>query len=748
MTPSTAKPSSSSSFFKGVHAYFLGLSNTFAKPATEALHRAGGKVISPKPQIAPLFQKAAAASANKQLPAEVTHVLCDDKYKDASPASILKALGVEGPLPSSVKVVRQPWLSECIRKKQCMDTAPFEIDMNAAPIASADGGVGGGVLGKHSAPGEQQQSASSNNGKRPRPPTPSNANPFADDSLPPAPPLLQGRKPTRLSYPFIPPNQEWLMYDVGLLHLQVRPPAATAATAATAASTTSSATRAIPESSSSPLSSPLPRPVRIAAFDFDSTLIKTTSGKSFATSPTDWQWFHSSVPSALQALHQQGYKIVIISNQRGIETKNTDLPSLLQRLASVASSLGVPEMEGFFATHNSVFYKPAPGSWYLLEEKYGERGGGGGRREGGGEGGGGGGGRRGGGGDGGGGGIDKLNSFYVGDAAGRPKQNKIRGRDHSDSDLKFAVNVGGGFGFKTPEEYFAKSKMSVDKGEVLKEAVVRERRSAVDGYVVVRRAGSNSSSNSSSGSSSSSSSCSSCSSSPSSSTMTTGGSSTAIIPPSLPPSPPTRQEAILLLGPPASGKSTYCHTHLPHHTRINQDTLKTLPKCQQAALEALKRGESIVIDATNSTSKLRKEWTNLLRSCPLSSLPSSSSSSSSTAVAVAAAAAATSPSSSLLLKVVEFLPPKLATIHLNSFRSMNLDASEGGEEGGREEGVDFLRGVREMVIHTFFKYVEPVREGGREDGYEEHVQVREVVLRPFRNRREAHLFGCFLPGKR
>jgi len=79
---------------------------------------------------------------------------------------------------------------------------------------------------------------------------------------------------------------------------------------------------------------------------------------------------------------------------------------------------------------------------------------------------------------------------------------------------------------------------------------------------------------------------------------------------------------------------------------------------------------------------------------------------------------------------------------------MNLDASEGGEEGGREEGVDFLRGVREMVIHTFFKYVEPVREGGREEGFVEHVQVREVVLRPFRNRREAHLFGCFLPGKR
>ena len=42
-------------------------------------------------------------------------------------------------------------------------------------------------------------------------------------------------------------------------------------------------------------------------------------------------------------------------------------------------------------------------------------------------------------------------SFYVGDASGRLRLGKWR-KDHSESDLKGAVNVG--ISFQTPEEYF------------------------------------------------------------------------------------------------------------------------------------------------------------------------------------------------------------------------------------------------------------------------------------------------------
>jgi bifunctional polynucleotide phosphatase/kinase len=47
--------------------------------------------------------------------------------------------------------------------------------------------------------------------------------------------------------------------------------------------------------------------------------------------------------------------------------------------------------------------------------------------------------------------IDMKQSFYCGDAAGRPKT-ATRSKDFSDSDIKFALNAG--LSFKTPEEYF------------------------------------------------------------------------------------------------------------------------------------------------------------------------------------------------------------------------------------------------------------------------------------------------------
>lgn len=47
--------------------------------------------------------------------------------------------------------------------------------------------------------------------------------------------------------------------------------------------------------------------------------------------------------------------------------------------------------------------------------------------------------------------LDISQSFYVGDAAGRPRENR-RPADHSSDDLYFAKNLD--LQFYTPEEYF------------------------------------------------------------------------------------------------------------------------------------------------------------------------------------------------------------------------------------------------------------------------------------------------------
>jgi bifunctional polynucleotide phosphatase/kinase len=58
---------------------------------------------------------------------------------------------------------------------------------------------------------------------------------------------------------------------------------------------------------------------KVAGFDMDGTLIKTKSGAVFPKNTGDWQLWSPKVVTKLQQLHADGFKIVIFTNQRGIE---------------------------------------------------------------------------------------------------------------------------------------------------------------------------------------------------------------------------------------------------------------------------------------------------------------------------------------------------------------------------------------------------------------------------------------------
>lgn len=162
-------------------------------------------------------------------------------------------------------------------------------------------------------------------------------------------------------------------------------------------------------------------PCKVVAFDMDGTLIKTRSGKVFPVDENDWVFYTDGVVSKLRKLNDDGYKIVIFSNQAGIALGSTSKRKIKMKIEAIARQLGVP-LQVYLATGYDFYRKPCPGMWfsYLLINDIS---------------------------------VDNDNSTFVGDAAGRP-QNWCKGKkkDHSNVDLLFARNIN--LKFLTPEEYF------------------------------------------------------------------------------------------------------------------------------------------------------------------------------------------------------------------------------------------------------------------------------------------------------
>ncbi|MCJ1308396.1 hypothetical protein MMC25_002049 [Agyrium rufum] len=178
---------------------------------------------------------------------------------------------------------------------------------------------------------------------------------------------------------------------------------------------------------------------KIAAFDFDSTLIQTSSGNVFGRDAADWKWWDASVPSTLRKLWDDGYIIAIVSNQGGINLNDPKslkadkrrMQQFKDKVTNVFNTLDIP-ITLYAATTRDIFRKPRTGMWTELLEDHDLD-------------------------------LDHTDSkpdlqrsFFVGDAAGRLPQSGVRGGkgDHSCSDRDFAANIG--IDFHTPEEFFLK----------------------------------------------------------------------------------------------------------------------------------------------------------------------------------------------------------------------------------------------------------------------------------------------------
>ncbi|KAM5352783.1 hypothetical protein ACJ41O_005505 [Fusarium nematophilum] len=294
---------------------------------------------------------------------------------------------------------------------------------------------------------------------------------------------------------------------------------------------------------------------KVAAFDLDSTLISTASGKKHASGGMDWKWWDGSVPGRLRELYQEGYRVVILSNQAGLTlhfdanfkgpkaSAQKRVSDFKQKCSAVLTNLNLPTAV-YAATERDIYRKPRTGMWKELCEDFdipeGE--------------------------------VDLENSLFVGDAGGRTASlGKGAGgvaaiaKDFSCSDRNFAHNVG--IKYQTPEEFFLGDKpRSFARDLDISDYPLPEqgKKSAEPGMVFDKT---------------------------------------------------NDKDIVLFCGPPGAGKSTFYWKYLKPlgYERINQDMLKSRDKCVQAAREHLQEGDSVAIDNTNADPDTRTIWVELAK---------------------------------------------------------------------------------------------------------------------------------------
>jgi bifunctional polynucleotide phosphatase/kinase len=131
---------------------------------------------------------------------------------------------------------------------------------------------------------------------------------------------------------------------------------------------------------------------KMASFDYDWTVVNPKDGKTFPSSIDDWEWLYPGVPEKINKYYEDGYMIVIFTNQ----SKKWKY----EQIQMVMKQLEIP-LFVVIATDKAE-YKPNPILFNMPFE---------------------------------GNNINKEESFFVGDALGRKS-------DFSDSDKVFADNIG------------------------------------------------------------------------------------------------------------------------------------------------------------------------------------------------------------------------------------------------------------------------------------------------------------------
>jgi len=270
---------------------------------------------------------------------------------------------------------------------------------------------------------------------------------------------------------------------------------------------------------------------KILMIDLDWTIIKPESGLTFPLSEKDWVFRFKL--NELRDKYNNGYLIAVITNQKALlKEKGLNEEQFRNRWYKISELLAIPAYM-LYSMYDDFYRKPRTGMFELLETLNGQK-------------------------------FDLTKSLYVGDACGRKK-------DFSDSDYKFALNVG--IPFETPEKFFELSTKNEDQTLNLP-LPIHPIKTIYGDNINFWKEYNDVLNNNFNG-------------------------------------------LIIMIGSQASGKSTFIRKHIlpkfPNFVYTSLDQIKTQSKLIKIVSEELKNNKTVIIDNTNYDKKNRLIWLNLAK---------------------------------------------------------------------------------------------------------------------------------------
>ncbi|VDN16864.1 unnamed protein product [Dibothriocephalus latus] len=105
---------------------------------------------------------------------------------------------------------------------------------------------------------------------------------------------------------------------------------------------------------------------KVLALDMDGTIIVPASGRVFPKDANDWKLMLTNIPEVLKRYDNEGFKVVILSNQSSFKKDRSKLPEFQVKVQEVVAKLGLP-IQVFLSLQDDMNRKPRTGLWQALE---------------------------------------------------------------------------------------------------------------------------------------------------------------------------------------------------------------------------------------------------------------------------------------------------------------------------------------------------------------------------------------------